>query len=140
MKSANCPKYEQKNLKNSALSIQDKNFQIFRSYFGQCDDFIHSFWNLLTFRLGLNRYDSILITYKCCILCSQHRLRRLRGNPFRECMIKGCVNHKSDLTEQGRNSSSSRDSLPTLPFLSPATQRPYRLGYLTLYLLWRSLQ
>ena len=49
MKSSHCPKYERKNLKNSVLSIQDKNFQIFRSYFGQCDDFILSFWNLLTF-------------------------------------------------------------------------------------------
>ena len=37
------------NLKNSALSIQGRIFQIFRSYFGQCDDFIFSFWNLLTF-------------------------------------------------------------------------------------------
>ena len=43
MKSSHCPKYERKNLKNSALSIQGKNFQIFRSYFGQCDDFILSF-------------------------------------------------------------------------------------------------
>ena len=50
MKSSHCPKYERKNLKNSALSIQDKIFQIFCSYFGQCDDFIFSFWNLLTFR------------------------------------------------------------------------------------------
>ena len=41
--SSHCPKYERKNLKNSVLSIQDKNFQIFRSYFGQCDDFILSF-------------------------------------------------------------------------------------------------
>ena len=38
MKSSHCPKYERKNLKNSALSIQGKNFQIFRPYFGQCDD------------------------------------------------------------------------------------------------------
>ena len=43
MKSSHCPKYERKNLKNSALSIQGKIFQIFRSYFGQCDDFILSF-------------------------------------------------------------------------------------------------
>ena len=51
MKSSHCPKYEQKNLKNSALSIQGKKFQIFRSYFGQCNDFIFSFWNFLTFRI-----------------------------------------------------------------------------------------
>ena len=43
MKPLHCPKYERKNLKNSALSIQGKNFQIFRPYFGQCDDFILSF-------------------------------------------------------------------------------------------------
>ena len=43
MKSSHCPKYERKNLKNSALSIQGKNFQIFRPYFGQCDDFKLSF-------------------------------------------------------------------------------------------------
>ena len=49
-KSSHCPKYERKNLKNSALSIQGRIFQIFRSYFGQCDDFIFSFWNLLTLK------------------------------------------------------------------------------------------
>ena len=38
MKSSHCPKYERKNLKNSALSIQCIFFQIFRSYFGQWDD------------------------------------------------------------------------------------------------------
>ena len=35
-----------KNLKNSALSVQGR---IFRSYFGQWDDSIFSFWNFLTF-------------------------------------------------------------------------------------------
>ena len=49
MKSSHCPKYERKNLKNSALSIQGKIWKFFCSYFGQCDDFILSFWNLLTF-------------------------------------------------------------------------------------------
>ena len=39
-----------KNLKNSALSVQGRIFQIFRSYFGQWDDSIFSFWNFLTFR------------------------------------------------------------------------------------------
>ena len=43
MKSSHCPKYERKNLKNSALSIHGKIFQIFLPYFGQCDNFILSF-------------------------------------------------------------------------------------------------
>ena len=38
MRSSHCPKYEQ------------EFFKFFRSYFGQCNDFIFSFWNLLTFR------------------------------------------------------------------------------------------
>ena len=50
MKSSHCPKYERKNLKNSALSIQGRIFQIFRSYFGQSDNIIFSFRNFLTFR------------------------------------------------------------------------------------------
>ena len=41
--------YERKNLKNSAQSVQGRNFQIFRSYFGQQEDSIFSFWNFLTF-------------------------------------------------------------------------------------------
>ena len=32
-----CPKYERKNLKNSALCIQGGIFQMFRSYFGSSD-------------------------------------------------------------------------------------------------------
>ena len=43
MKSSHCPKYEQKNLKISVLSVQDRIFQIFRSFFGQWDDSIISF-------------------------------------------------------------------------------------------------
>ena len=43
IKSSHFPKSERKNLKNSVLSIQGKIFQIFRPYFGQCDDFILSF-------------------------------------------------------------------------------------------------
>ena len=43
MKPSHCPKYERKNLKSSAPIIQGRIFQIFRSYFGQCDDFIFSF-------------------------------------------------------------------------------------------------
>ena len=43
MKSSHFPKSERKNLKNSALSIQGRIFQIFRSNFGQWDDFIFSF-------------------------------------------------------------------------------------------------
>ena len=53
MKSSHCPKYEQKNLKNSAQSVQGRNFQIFRSYFGQREDSIFSFWNFLTFSCHL---------------------------------------------------------------------------------------
>ena len=34
MKSSHFPKYEQKSLKNSALSVQGRMFQIFCSYFG----------------------------------------------------------------------------------------------------------
>ena len=49
MKSSHCLKYERKNLKNSAQSVQGRNFQIFRSYFGQREDSIFSFWNFLTF-------------------------------------------------------------------------------------------
>ena len=51
MKLLHCPKYEQKNLKNSAQSVQGRNFQIFRSYFGQREDSIFSFWNFLTFTI-----------------------------------------------------------------------------------------
>jgi hypothetical protein len=54
MKSSHCPKYERKNLKNSALSVQGRIFQIFRSYFGQWDDSIFSFWNFLTFTQSVN--------------------------------------------------------------------------------------
>ena len=43
MKSSHFPKSERKNLKNSVLSIQGRIFQIFRSNFGQWDDFIFSF-------------------------------------------------------------------------------------------------
>ena len=43
MKSSHCPKYERKNLKNSAQSVQGRNFQIFRSYFGQREDSMFSF-------------------------------------------------------------------------------------------------
>ena len=43
MKSSHCPKYERKNLKNSALSIQGRIFQNFRSYIGQYGDFIFFF-------------------------------------------------------------------------------------------------
>ena len=49
MKPSHCPKYEQKIFKNSALILQGRFFQIFRSYFGQWDDSIFSFWNFLTF-------------------------------------------------------------------------------------------
>ena len=38
-----CLKYEQKKLKNSALSVQGRIFQIFCSCFGQWDDYIFSF-------------------------------------------------------------------------------------------------
>ena len=55
MTSSHCQKYERKNLKNSALSIQSIFFQIFRSYFGQWDDSRFLFWNFLTFRC----------TYRC---------------------------------------------------------------------------
>ena len=66
MKWSHCPKYERKNLKNSVLSIQDKNFQNFSSYFGQCDDFILSFWNLLTFRHStVNNRTALLVTCLC---------------------------------------------------------------------------
>ena len=46
---SHCLKYERKNLKNSALSIQGRIFQNVCSYFGQCNDFIFSFRNFLTF-------------------------------------------------------------------------------------------
>ena len=39
----------EKKLKNSALNFKAEFFKFFRSYFGQCDDFIFSFWNFLTF-------------------------------------------------------------------------------------------
>ena len=49
VKSPHSPKYEGKNLKNSALSIQDLFSISFYSYFGQCDDFTFYFWNFLTY-------------------------------------------------------------------------------------------
>ena len=60
LKSSYCPKYERKFLKNSALSIQGRIFQIFCSYFGQCDDIIFSFWNLLTFNPILYLFATII--------------------------------------------------------------------------------
>ena len=74
-KSSHCPKYERKDLKNSALSIQGKIFQIFRSYFGQCDDFILSFWNLLTF----SKFEFVR---SYCISCSWHQTTNLLMSPI----------------------------------------------------------
>ena len=63
MKSSHCPKYEQKNLKNSPLSIQGRIFQIFRSYFGQCNNFIFSFWNFLTFSYQIKFVFNLISKY-----------------------------------------------------------------------------
>ena len=53
MKSSFLPKYEQKIVRISALlsvvQYRAEILTIFRSYFGRNDDFINSFWNLLTF-------------------------------------------------------------------------------------------
>ena len=49
MKSSHRPKHEWKILKNSAMSVQDRIFQIFCSYFKQWDNSIFSFLNFLTF-------------------------------------------------------------------------------------------
>jgi hypothetical protein len=75
MKSSHCPKYDQRKSKYSVLSIQGKNFQIFCSYFGQCDDFIFSFWILMTFRNSTshltlrytNRYLVAVISYRYAV-------------------------------------------------------------------------
>ena len=93
MKSSHCPKYERKNLKNSVLSIQDKKFQIFRSYSGQCDDFILSFWNLLTFSkctkhqtsISVQVYDLIFYLYHLTryFLCFQIIAKLLHQNGFK---------------------------------------------------------
>ena len=37
------------NYKNSVLNFRAEIFEFFRSYFWQCDNFIFSFWNFLTF-------------------------------------------------------------------------------------------
>ena len=50
IKSSHCPKYERKIWKFLPWILRAEFFKFFRSYFGQCDDFIFSFWNLLTFR------------------------------------------------------------------------------------------
>ena len=63
MKSSHCPKYERKNLKNSVLSIQDKIFQNFCSYFGQCNNFIFSFWNFLTFSYQIKFVFNLISKY-----------------------------------------------------------------------------
>ena len=59
MKSSQCQKYEQFFLKYSALSIQGRIFQIFRSYFGQLDDSTFSSWNFLTFKFLWNHCEKL---------------------------------------------------------------------------------
>ena len=54
IKSSHCPKYERKIWKILSWILRTEFFKFFRSYFGQCDDFIFSFWNLLTFRNNLS--------------------------------------------------------------------------------------
>ena len=49
MKSSHCPEYERKIWKILPWILRAEFFKLFRSYFGQCDDFIFSFGNLLTF-------------------------------------------------------------------------------------------
>ena len=51
MKSSHCPKYERNTWKNLPWILRAEFFKFFRSYFGQWDVFIFSFWNLLTFRI-----------------------------------------------------------------------------------------
>ena len=51
-KSSFLPKYEQKNCQDFfPVYCRAEILTIFRSYFGRNDDFINSFWNLLTFRM-----------------------------------------------------------------------------------------
>ena len=54
MELSHCPKYEQKIWKIVPWTLRAEFFKKFCSYFGQCDDFIFSFWNLLTFKGHLN--------------------------------------------------------------------------------------
>jgi hypothetical protein len=51
MESSRCPKYERKIWKFLPWTLWAEFFKFFCSYFGQCDDFIFSFWNLLTFNI-----------------------------------------------------------------------------------------
>ena len=53
MKSSFLPKYEQKIVRTSALTSQGRNPDNFCYYFGRNDEFINSFWKLLTFTLCL---------------------------------------------------------------------------------------
>ena len=58
MKLSHCQKYERKDLKNSALNIQGRIFQICYSYFGQWDDSVFSFWNFPTFKFNQSTVKS----------------------------------------------------------------------------------
>ena len=56
MKSSHCPKYEQKRKEKFWPKYSGRNFSntYYHSYFGQWEDSIFSFWNLLTFSTKAN--------------------------------------------------------------------------------------
>ena len=68
MKLSHCPKYEWKIWKTLPWILGAEFFKFFRSYFGQCDDFISSFWNLLTF----NNWNGITFKKPGTVLLMQN--------------------------------------------------------------------
>ena len=70
----------------------------------------------------LQSYNSICSSDTCCILYNRHRLRRLWCNPFRGCIIKGCVNRESILPSKAGIRLHQHIHCQPSPTLSPATQ------------------
>ena len=70
----------------------------------------------------LQSYNSIYSSDTCCILYNRHRLRRLWCNPFRGCIIKGCVNRESILPSKAGIRLHQHIHCQPSPTLSPATQ------------------
>ena len=86
IKSSHCPKYERKIWKFLSWILRTEFFKFFRSYFGQCDDFIFSFWNLLTFssrrrNLKQKQFDHVLKMHRSDIIICWSLTPRINGTP-----------------------------------------------------------
>ena len=80
MKSSHCPKYERKIWKILSWTLKGRIFSFFCSYFGQSDDFIFSFWNLLTFTT--DTFIEVIISGP---------IMALRQNPIRNSHSVQCI-------------------------------------------------